>query len=159
MSTLSTDSLCCSTQLGAALASGLAGAAALTAVHEAGRRLIPHAPRVDVLGERALASAIRSTGHVPPPRRQLYGWTLAGDLLLNGLLFSLVGMGPRAGAPRRGLLLGLLNGAGSLGLAPLLGLGRQPNQKTPLTQVLTLAWFALGGWVAGATLAELRAED
>ena len=39
----------------AAIGAGLAGAVALTLVHETARRVIPHAPRVDVIGVRAIA--------------------------------------------------------------------------------------------------------
>ncbi len=36
------------------LGSGLAGALALTAVHETARQVIPHAPRMDVIGRRGI---------------------------------------------------------------------------------------------------------
>jgi hypothetical protein len=63
----------------------------------------------------------------------------------------MVGLGEPRHAVRRGLLLGLAAGAGAVLLPPVMGLGRQPGQRTPLTQLLTIAWYTLGGVVAGAT--------
>ena len=45
-----------------AMASGAAGALVLTGLHESARRIVPHAPRMDVIGERALAATWRAGG-------------------------------------------------------------------------------------------------
>ena len=55
-----------------ALGSGLAGAAALTLVHQTARALTDLAPRADILGMRAIAKAVRKTGAQSPPDDQLY---------------------------------------------------------------------------------------
>jgi hypothetical protein len=133
------------------LASGLIGAAALTAVHESARQALPHAPRMDVIGSRALAKPIRRAGGTPPRGRRMYAAAITGDVVSNALYYSMVGLGEPRHAVRRGLLLGLAAGAGAVLLPPVMGLGRQPGQRTPLTQLLTIAWYTLGGVVAGAT--------
>lgn len=145
-----------SNQVGAALAGGLLGACALTLIHETARRSVPHAPRVDVLGERALQRALRAAGRRAPDRRALYLPTLAGDLASNALFYALVGFGGREGALWRGTTLGLLGGAGTVVLAPALGLGPQPGEKAPHTQWMTLLWYTLGGMAAGAAYRALR---
>lgn len=134
-----------------ALWSGAAGAITVTALNESVRQLVPHAPRVEVIGMRALAAALRASGKQPPEDDELYGWTLAGDLLSNSLYYSLVGVGETSGAWRRGALLGLAGGLGAALLPGPLGLGRQPGERPPLTQILTVAWYLAGGLAAAAT--------
>ena len=96
-----------------ALASGLAGAVALTLLHEAARRLRPSdASRMDVLGMRALGKLLGKTDAPQPDNRTLFNLTMAGDLLFNGLYFSFVGRGPSAWG--RGAVLGLAAGVGSV---------------------------------------------
>ena len=53
------------------IGSGLTGALTLTAVHEAARRRLPEAPRMDVLGMRAIARATAALGQKPPPEPRL----------------------------------------------------------------------------------------
>ena len=135
----------------AAVGSGLAGAVALTLVHETARRLIPHAPRVDVIGVRAIARPLRAAGYRPPHYDRLHDIALAGELVSNSAYYSLVGAGGREHVWRRGALLGLAAGLAAALLAPVLGLGHQPHRKTPFTQILTVAWYFLGGLAAAAT--------
>lgn len=135
---------------GRALVSGLAGAAVLNVAHETARQFIPHAPRVEVIGMRAIARPMRALGKEPPPHDQLYWLTLAGDLVSNGVYYSAVGLGEPEGATRRGLLLGLVAGLGGAFLPPYLGLGTQPGEQFPQTHLMTTAWYTLGGVVAGA---------
>lgn len=134
-----------------AFISGLVGASSLTLVHEAARRVIPHAPRVDILGMRAIAQAMRAADQQPPPRQQLYWLALGSDILSNALYYSLVSVGSRRYIWQRGALLGILAGLGTVFLSPVLGLGRQPRQHTPATQLMTIAWYLIGGLAAAAT--------
>ena len=137
------------------LAAGLAGALVLNAVHEAARRLRPaDAPRMDLLGMRALARGFRAAGATPPPAPEQHRLTLAADVASNALYFALAGTGK--GALRRGLLLGLAAGAGGVLLPGPLGLGEAPSNRTPQTQAMTVAWYTIGGLVAGAVGRGLR---
>ncbi|UYZ61883.1 hypothetical protein [Hymenobacter weizhouensis] len=132
-----------------ALGAGLAGAVALNVVHETVRRLRPHdAPRMDVLGMRGLRKLLGLAQAPQPDTRTAYALTLAGDLLSNGLYYSLVGTGRSAWA--RGTVLGLAAGIGGVVLPGPLGLGEAPSNRTPQTQAMTVAWYLLGGVVAAA---------
>lgn len=142
-----------------ALISGLVGASSLTLLHELARRFIPHAPRADVLGMRAIAQGLRSGNQPSPPRTQLYWLALIGDLLSNALYYSLVGVGNRRHTWRRGVLLGSGAGLGTAFLPRFLGLGRQPGQATPATQLMTIAWYLIGGLASAATSQQLTSES
>ena len=138
-----------------ALAAGFAGSLALNVLHETVRRLRPtDAPRMDVLGLRGLRK-ILGLAHAPQPdENTAYALTMAGDLAVNSLYYSLVGSGKNAVA--RGLLLGAAAGVGGVLLPGPLGLGTAPSARTPQTQAMTLAWYTVGGLVAGAVARELR---
>lgn len=133
------------------LLGGLVGAVTVTLLNEVVRRRLPHAPRMDVIGERALAGTLEAA-HVDPPRgRALYGWTMAADLVSNTLYYSLVGAGSPGGTWLRGGALGLAAGVGAVVLPRPLGLGRQPGARSPRTPLLTVAWYLAGGLAAAAT--------
>ena len=143
-----------------ALASGVAGAVALTAVHETARRVIPHAPRMDVIGRRGIAKSMVALGAAPPHGQRLQAAALAGDVVSNAMYYSLVGLGsdtPRA-IWRRGLFLGVLAGLGAAFLPPVLGLGRQPGKRGPFTHLLTIAWYTIGGLTAAASMRSIQVE-
>ncbi len=130
-----------------ALISGAAGAVALTAVHQAARAVTDAAPRMDVLGVRALARGSRAVGIEPPPseHRGLYGAALAGDLLFNSAYYSM------ATTWTRGAALGLLAGIGALVLPQRLGLGDPPKSELLANRIMTVAWYTFGGLAAAAT--------
>jgi hypothetical protein len=130
--------------------SGLAGAAALTAVHETGRKILPDAPRMDIYARRIAARGMELAGVEPPGSNKMHALTLAGDVLTNGLFYALVmGMNPRKSMDRA-VLGGLLAGIGGVVLPPVMGLGRQPSNRTHRTQLMTIAYYTLGGFVAAA---------
>ena len=131
--------------------SGAVGAGTVTLLNEVGRRIVAHAPRMDVIGERALAAGMRSAGLRSPRRSALYRWSMAGDLASNMLYYGLVGV-PLGKRPwLRGAVLGLAAGLGAAFLPGPIGLGRQPGARPPVTQLLTVAWYTAAGLAAGAT--------
>jgi hypothetical protein len=138
-----------------ALASGSVGAFVLTLVHEVTRRVLPEAPRLDILGMRAIAASLRTVGEQPPPEDELFGWAMVGDLAANSVYYSAVGVGSPEGIERRGLLLGLGAGIGAVVVPPLLRLGTRPQARTPVTLVLTVLWYLIGGLVAAAVARRL----
>ena len=129
---------------------GLAGAVTVTVLNETVRQVLPHAPRIEVIGERALAGSLDALGVDPPQGAALYRWTLLGDLLSNTVYYGLVGLGARQGAWERGGLLGVAAGVGAVVLPRPLGLGRQPGAHSPVTPLLTVGWYLAGGLVAAA---------
>jgi len=142
--------------LGTAALAGLAGACAVTLVHETMRRLDPDAPRMDVLGMRAIAKMMRAANAEPPTEDKLFDLTMAGDIVSNGLYYSLVGGGKKAWL--RGSLLGLAAGVGGVVLPGPLGLGTAPSNRTTKTKVMTIAWYLLGGLAAAAVAKTLRGK-
>ena len=137
------------------LAAGFAGAVALNVLHETVRRLRPQdAPRMDLLGERGLRQLFAKADAPQPDDQQAYLLTMAGDLVSNGLYYSFVGSSKHS--LRRGLALGVAAGVGGVALPGPLGLGTAPSGRTPQTQAMTLAWYTVGGLVAGAVAQALR---
>ena len=131
-----------------AIGGGVIGAGVLTAIHESARRVVPGAPRVDVIGMRAIRRPIEAMGKRPPRGRTLHKMALGGDLIANAAYYALVGVGRPENAIKRGLALGLAAGLGAALLPPVIGLGRQPHRRTPATQLMTVAWYTLGGLAA-----------
>lgn len=140
-----------------ALGSGLVGACALTLIHETARRFVDDAPRMDVVGMRAIARTLRAVDVEPPV--PLHEVTLAGDIAANSLYYGLVGLGEPGDAVRNGALLGLAAGLGAVVLPERLGLGRQPTEDSPETQLMTVAWYLLGGIAAGAAYRALASDE
>ena len=132
-----------------ALLSGAAGAAFLTVLHESVRQFAPTAPRVDIIGRRLITRAFHQTGSPAPAGTTQYLLALTGDLLSNTLYYSLVGLGDPETANTRGRLLGVGAGLAALTLPKQLNLPEEPVSGHLSTKVMTVAWYALGGMVAG----------
>ncbi|PSR54901.1 hypothetical protein AHMF7605_16035 [Adhaeribacter arboris] len=132
-----------------ALGSGLAGAVAVTLIHETARRFIPNAPRMDVLGMRAIAKGMYKMDEQPPEANQLFNLSIVGDLVSNTLYYALGANGQQPWV--KGVLLGSLAGIGGVVLPGPMGLGEEPSGRTPQTKAMTVAWYLLGGLVTAAT--------
>ena len=140
-----------------ALAAGLCGAVALTAVHQLARRITNEAPRMDVLGERAIARTIEASGGVRPTQPVLHRWALAGDLIANSMYYSLIACGRDAHVWQRGVAMGLAAGAGALVLPRRLGLGDPPKSHHLANQIMTFALYLFGGMAAAGGGKSLKA--
>jgi hypothetical protein len=109
---------------------------------------------MDVLGMRALARGARAVDIDPPRGRPLYRATLAGDLVANTLYYSAAA---RSRSPlRAGLALGAAAGVGALVLPAPMGLGRPPHVDSWANRAMTVAWYTIGGLVAGAIGSQAR---
>jgi hypothetical protein len=130
---------------------------ALTTVHQIARVVTEDAPRMDVVGMRAIAQGWRAAGAEPPADRDaLYRWALAGDLACNSAYYALVAAGRRQNVWLRGTMLGLGAGIGALLLPQALGLGAPPRSSRVANQIMTVAWYLVGGLAAAATAQCLR---
>src|SRR5215207_1406053 len=98
----------------AALGGGLAGAAAVTLIHETIKRIVPQAPRMDLLGMNAISKGLGAAGLKKPNQEKLFTLALAGDLLSNSLYYSMAGIGKEKNAWLRASLLGLAAGIGAV---------------------------------------------
>jgi hypothetical protein len=112
---------------------------------------------MDVLGERAIAKTIRAAGGEVPAEPVLNRWALAGDLIANSAFYSLVACGRHAHMWQRGVAMGLAAGAGALVLPRRLGLGDAPRSDHLGNQVMTVAWYLLGGLAAAGAGRALKA--
>lgn len=143
-----------------ALGGGTAGATALTLLHESARRLHPAAPRMDILGMRALSGIMRRFGKKPPPEKRLFRMTMLGDLAANSLYYSLIGTGRGPGVWLRGGLLGLAAGLGAVYLPDKLHLGSWPSARSDETRWMTVALYFFGGLTAaGVSQLLSRSEE
>ncbi|SIR47629.1 hypothetical protein [Pontibacter lucknowensis] len=140
-----------------ALVSGLAGAVAITIAHETLRRLVPEAPRMDVLGMRAISKTMKKAGAQPPESGSLRAWAMVGDIVSNSIYYSFAGVGK--GAWLRGGLLGAGAGAGAVLLPGPMGLGTDPSNRTNSTRVMTVGLYLMGGLVAAAVGSALACDD
>lgn len=139
-----------------ALGAGLAGAAGITLVHESVKRIIPNAPRMDLLGMNALSKTLKNAGRTPPGQKQLYAWTMAGDLVSNSLYYSLVGIGKGKNALLRGSLLGLAAGISAVLLPKPLGLNESYSNRTNATKLMTVSLYLAGGLITAAVLKAMQ---
>ena len=141
-----------------AIVSGFVGACAVTLVNETVRQFVKDAPRLDVLGKRAIAYPLMKMGQEPPPDKELYWITMGSDIVSNSLYYSLIGLGEEENALKNGTYLGLLAGFGAVVLSEPLGLGEEPVNRTRNTEIMTVFWYLTGGLAAAATY-KMLSED
>jgi hypothetical protein len=138
------------------LGGGLAGAVALTILHETLKRVDPDTPRMDLLGMDAATKTLKSVGAKVPDRKELFNWTLAGDIISNTIYYSLAVSGKKKSTWLRGSVLGLAAGIGAVALPKSLGLNDEHSNRTAKTKVMTTALYSIGGLVASATTKYLQ---
>lgn len=131
-----------------AIVSGLAGACAVTLMNETVRRFEEDAPRLDLLGMRALSDFTSP--------EDLRAKAMASDLVINTLFYSIVGASDADHAPLCGAALGLSAGAGALFLPGPMGYGEDTTNRTRKTQVLSVAYYGVAGLVAGMVFRGLK---
>lgn len=137
---------------------GLAGAVALNLLHETARRFYPSAPRIDKIGEEALAKSLSSVGIHPPSGERLYQATLAADVLSNAIYYSFIGAGKPKHLLLRGAAVGLVAGIGAISLPEPMGLHDRPVNKETVTSFLTVGYYVFGGLVTAAAITLINKE-
>ena len=135
-----------------ALEGGVAGAAAITLIHETLKKTVPNAPRMDLLGMNAIAKGLRIIGARTPGEKKLYGWSLTGDLLSNAIFYSFAGIGQKENALAKGAVLGLAAGLGAVLLPQPMGLDKRYSARTMETKLMTIGLYVIGGLVAAGVM-------
>lgn len=130
------------------LGSGLAGAVVLTALHEAMKKFIPDAPRMDQIGMNIVKKANHALGKEDQDHDTVYNQALAGDLALNSLFYSLVGTGK--GSWKKGLMIGAGAGVAAVVLPKILDFKEEASSRTNETAIMTIGLYALAGLAAAA---------
>jgi hypothetical protein len=139
-----------------AIIGGFTGAIALNILHETVKRFNSKAPRVDLIGEEAISKSLLEIGVNPPEGKDLYFATLAGDILSNGLYYSIIPVGNPNYIWPRAAVLGLSAGFGALKLTAPLGLNDKPVTRTEQTKALTVLWYLFGALVAAGVFQKLQ---
>lgn len=134
------------------LAGGLAGATAVTLIHESIRQVVPQAPRMDRLGMQAISKSLRKAGKKVPKENALFTAALAGDLVSNAAFYSLAGIGSEKNIWVRSTLLGLAAGIGAVVLPEPLGLNKRYSNKTLATKAMTVGLYVAGSLVTTAVI-------
>lgn len=134
------------------LAGGLAGATALTLIHESIKAVVPQAPRVDRLGMQAIEKGLRKANKTVPNQSTVFAMALAGDLISNALYYSAAGIGSEKNIWIRSSVLGLSAGLGAVLLPEPLGLSQRYTNKTVATKIMTVGMYVAGSLVATAVI-------
>ena len=137
-----------------AFGGGLAGAVAVTLIHESIRRIVPQAPRLDLLGMNAVSKGLSAVGKPSSNNKQLFALALAGDLVSNALYYSAAGIGREKSLWLRSSLMGLAAGIGAVTLPGPLGLEERHTNKTLTTKLMTVGLYVAGSIVT-ATIIKL----
>lgn len=135
-----------------ALGGGLAGACAVTLIHETVRRVVPEAPRMDLLGMNAISKGLHAAGKNVPEDNQLFTWALVGDLVSNALFYSLAGAGKEKNIWVRSAALGMAAGLGAVALPEPLGLNGKHSNRYLSTQIMTVGLYVAGAIVTTAVI-------
>lgn len=135
-----------------ALAGGLAGATALTLIHESIKAVVPQAPRMDRLSMQAISKGLRKVNKPVPQENTLFTMALAGDLISNALYYSTVGIGSEKNIWIRSSVLGLAAGLGAVLLPEPLGLNKRHSSRTTATKIMTVGMYVAGSLVTTAVI-------
>ena len=136
----------------ASIGGGLAGAAAVTLIHESVRRIVPKSPRMDLLGMNAISKGLNAAGIKTPNNTTLFAMALTGDILANSLYYSLAGIGKEKNIWLRGAALGLVAGIGAVGLPGHLGLEKRHSSRSTETKIMTIGLYVAGALVTTAVI-------
>lgn len=143
-----------------AVLSGLVGAATVTFLNETVRRVAPEtAPRMEILGMRAMKAGFEAAEAEVPPRRELIKMAFGGEVVSNTAYYSLVGLAEPESAVGVGAALGLAAGIGAVALPGAMGLGDEPSRRSAATMAMTVGWYTMGGIAAGLVARALGSEQ
>ena len=135
-----------------ALVSGLAGATAVSMLHETIRRFNPKAPRMDLLGMQAISSVLKKVNVPVPEENKLFGYALAGDIVSNAFYYSLIKGESKKSTWAKGIALGTAAGLGAVLLPGPLGLNKEYSNKTTETKLITFGLYFIGGVITAALM-------
>ncbi|MDT3401828.1 hypothetical protein [Mucilaginibacter terrae] len=141
-----------------ALIGGLAGACAITVLHQVLKRKDEEAPRMDLLGMESIKNVLDKLGIEQPEKGKLYYLTLGGDIASNTLYYSLAGLG-KDKTWLKGPALGLAGGLGAVFLPKPLGLNLQHSNKSVKTQLMAVLYYFTGGVVSSAVIKLLESQQ
>jgi hypothetical protein len=128
----------------------LTGSLVLNLVHEVARKQINRAPRINEIGEEAVAKTFKKMGRTPPSEKKRYAMAMAGDLVANTAYYRMIAGNSRRETWIRGLLFGVVAGVGALTATKPMGLDDAPVNRSARTKVLTVLYYTVGGLITAA---------
>ena len=135
-----------------AIAGGVAGACAVTLIHESIKRVVPQAPRMDLLGMNAISKGLHAAGLKSPNDGKLYAWAMVGDLVSNSIYYGLAGIGKEKNIWVRSSLLGLAAGLGAVLLPGPIGLEERHSNRSVSTKIMTVGLYVAGAMATAAVM-------
>lgn len=141
-----------------ALLGGLAGACAVTVLHQVIKKNDSEAPRMDLLGMESLTKLLDKAGIEAPEGKKLYYMTMGGDIISNSIYYSIAGIGDSK-TILKGAASGLAAGLGAVFLPKPMGLNEQHSNHTRETQILAVLYYLTGGLVSSAVMKLLNNRD
>ena len=137
------------------LIAGFGGAVVLTLLNESLKELDNKMPRIDLLGEEALAKASTFLGSEIKNKDTLFKASVVGDLISNTAYFSLIN-GNKNEIWTKAASAGFLAGMAAVALPKKLGLDDKPVAKTVTTKVLTIGYYMLGAFATAGILSAIQ---
>jgi len=124
----------------------------MTILHESVKKVVPKAPRLDLLGQQALSKGLQKAGTRVPKQQSLYTLSLAGDLLANTVYYSLSNLGAPKNIWLRSTVFGVVAGVSAILLPKPLGLDEKYSNKTLSTKFMTIGLYVTGALVSAAVV-------
>ena len=137
----------------------MAGALALTLLHEVVKRIDTDAPRMDLMGMQAVKKGIKKADQPVPNNQNLYQIAMVGDLITNTIYYSLGVAGKKKYIWPKGALMGMTAGLGAVFLPKSLGLNPAYSSRTLKTKAFTTGLYLIGGLVASAVAKKIENKD
>lgn len=138
------------------LVAGLVGALALNLLHEALKRKLNNAPRIDQLGKEVIAKSANKIGSSQPSEKTLYAASFASDLVSNSLFYSLIPANDKKVLWAKSVIYGIGAGIGAVILPKKLGLNEQHVTRTNKTKGLTIAYYLFGALITAASFSIIK---
>ena len=120
---------------------GLGCAIALNIVHEIIRKNFHNVPEVNKVGEEALNKALTTIDMKITDKDQLYGATLAGDVLSNGIYYA------ATATTGFDMVSGVAAGLGAVLLPKKMGLDDSPVAESNQKKIMTVGYYLFGAVV------------
>ncbi len=134
------------------LLAGLGGALAVNLLHEALKKNVKNAPRLDKLGEEAVQKTAIEAGEPIQSKDKLYATALGADLVANTMYFAMIGAGNPKHVWPKAVGLGVTAGTGAITLPSALGLNGSQTKKTTKTKSMTMGYYLFGALVTAGIL-------
>lgn len=139
------------------LIGGMAGAICTTVAHEVIRHYYKGSPRLDKLGEEALNKTAEAISGKEIPEEHLYEASIVSDVFSNAMYYSAAASCPFPVVAAT--TLGLMAGAGAVGLPDSLGLDGSTTAATDSRKLITIGLYTMGGIVSGLVIRALQRND